>query len=144
MKQSKLRIILAGVTAVIVLAVSCSKSFLDKNPIGSLDQNTLANKAGVEGLLIGAYSLLDGFGGAGGGWQSAGSNWVYGGVASDDAYKGSDPGDQADIVPIETYAPTASNGILTKNGKPYMMVSSVAMMYCASWRQLPTLLQLIN
>lgn len=110
MKQSKLRIILAGVTAVIVLAVSCSKSFLDKNPIGSLDQNTLANKAGVEGLLIGAYSLLDGFGGAGGGWQSAGSNWVYGGVASDDAYKGSDPGDQADIVPIETYAPTASNG----------------------------------
>lgn len=110
MKQSKLRIILAGVTAVIVLAVSCSKSFLDKAPIGSLDQNTLANKAGVEGLLIGAYSLLDGFGGAGGGWQSAGSNWVYGGVASDDAYKGSDPGDQADIVPIETYAPTASNG----------------------------------
>ena len=68
MKQSKLRIILAGVTAVIVLAVSCSKSFLDKNPIGSLDQNTLANKAGVEGLLIGAYSLLDGYGGAGGGW----------------------------------------------------------------------------
>ena len=112
MKQSKLRIILAGVTAVIVLAVSCSKSFLDKNPIGSLDQNTLANKAGVEGLLIGAYSLLDGYGGAGGGWQSAGSNWVYGGVASDDAYKGSDPGDQADIVPIETYAPTASNGYL--------------------------------
>lgn len=110
MKQSKLRIILAGVTAVIVLAVSCSKSFLDKAPIGSLDQNTLANKAGVEGLLIGAYSLLDGYGGAGGGWQSAGSNWVYGGVASDDAYKGSDPGDQADIVPIETYAPTASNG----------------------------------
>ena len=110
MKQSKLRIILAGVTAVIVLAVSCSKSFLDKAPIGSLDQNTLANKAGVEGLLIGAYSLLDGYGGAGGGWQSAGSNWVYGGVTSDDAYKGSDPGDQADIVPIETYAPTASNG----------------------------------
>lgn len=93
-----------------MLAVSCSKSFLDKAPIGSLDQNTLANKAGVEGLLIGAYSLLDGYGGAGGGWQSAGSNWVYGGVTSDDAYKGSDPGDQADIVPIETYAPTASNG----------------------------------
>lgn len=99
-----------SVTASVIMLYACSKNFLDKAPIGSLDQNTLSNKAGVEGVLIGAYSMLDGYGGAGGGWQSAGSNWVYGGVASDDAYKGSDPGDQADIVPIETYSPTASNG----------------------------------
>lgn len=110
MKQSKFKILLVGVTTSLVLFYACSKNFLDKAPIGSLDQNTLANKAGVEGVLIGAYSMLDGYGGAGGGWQSAGSNWVYGGVASDDAYKGSDPGDQADIVPIETYTSTASNG----------------------------------
>ncbi len=110
MKQSKFKILLVGATTSLVLFYACSKNFLDKSPIGSLDQNTLANKAGVEGVLIGAYSMLDGYGGAGGGWQSAGSNWVYGGVASDDAYKGSDPGDQADIVPIETYSPTASNG----------------------------------
>lgn len=110
MKQSKFKILLVGVTTSLVLFYACSKNFLDKSPIGSLDQNTLANKAGVEGVLIGAYSMLDGYGGAGGGWQSAGSNWVYGGVASDDAYKGSDPGDQADIVPIESYSPTASNG----------------------------------
>jgi hypothetical protein len=110
MKQSKFKILLVGVATSMVLFYACSKNFLDKSPIGSLDQNTLANKAGVEGVLIGAYSMLDGYGGAGGGWQSAGSNWVYGGVASDDAYKGSDPGDQADIVPIETYSPTASNG----------------------------------
>ncbi|MEK7200379.1 MAG: RagB/SusD family nutrient uptake outer membrane protein, partial [Bacteroidota bacterium] len=104
MKHSKFKIILLGITTSMVLFYACSKNFLEKNPLGSLDQNTLANKAGVEGVLIGAYSLLDGYGGAGGGWQSAGSNWVYGGVASDDAYKGSDPGDQADIVPIETYS----------------------------------------
>ena len=110
MKHSKFKIILLGITTSMVLFYACSKNFLEKNPLGSLDQNTLANKAGVEGVLIGAYSLLDGYGGSGGGWQSAGSNWVYGGVASDDAYKGSDPGDQADIVPIETYSPTASNG----------------------------------
>eukprot|EP01136_Pigoraptor_vietnamica_P001354 Opistho-1_new@27867 len=110
MKQSKFKILLIGVTTSMVLFYACSKNFLDKSPIGSLDQNTLANKAGVEGVLIGAYSMLDGYGGAGGGWQSAGSNWVYGGVASDDAYKGSDPGDQADIVPIETYSATAANG----------------------------------
>lgn len=110
MKQSKFRILLIGASASLVMLYSCSKNFLDKAPIGSLDQNTLSNKAGVEGVLIGAYSMLDGIGGAGSGWESAGSNWVYGGVASDDAYKGSDPGDQADIVPIETYTPTASNG----------------------------------
>lgn len=110
MKQSKFKILLVGITTSLVLFYACSKNFLDKPPIGSLDQNTVANLGGVERLLIGAYSMLDGYGGAGGGWQSAGSNWVYGGVASDDAYKGSDPGDQADIVPIETYSPTASNG----------------------------------
>ncbi len=110
MKQSKFKILLIGATTSMVLFFACSKNFLDKAPIGSLDQNTLANKAGVEGVLIGAYSMLDGYGGAAGGWESAGSNWVYGGVASDDAYKGSDPGDQADIVPIETYTATASNG----------------------------------
>jgi hypothetical protein len=114
MKNSKFKIILTGVIASMVVLYACSKNFLEKNPLGSLDQNTLANKAGVEGVLIGAYSMLDGFGGAGGGWQSAGSNWVYGGVASDDAYKGSDPGDQADIVPIETYTPTASNGFFNQ------------------------------
>lgn len=110
MKQFKFKILLVGVTASVVLLYACSKNFLDKSPIGSLDQNTVANLGGVERLLIGAYSMLDGYGGAGGGWESAGSNWVYGGVASDDAYKGSDPGDQADIVPIETHSPTASNG----------------------------------
>ncbi len=110
MKQSKFKILIVGITTSLVLFYACSKNFLEKAPLGSLDQNTLATKAGVEGVLIGAYSMLDGYGGAGGGWQSAGSNWVYGGVASDDAYKGSDPGDQADIVPIETYTPTASNG----------------------------------
>ncbi len=89
---------------------SCSKSFLEKRPIGPTDQTTLANKDGVAGLLIGAYSLLDGIGGASGGWGSAASNWVYGGVQSDDAYKGSESGDQPDINPIETYSVTASNG----------------------------------
>lgn len=110
MKNRKFKIVIAALLTIVVVFVACSKKFLEKNPIGSLDQNTLANKAGVEGVLIGAYSMLDGYGGAGGGWQSAGSNWVYGGVASDDAYKGSDPGDQADIVPIETFTATASNG----------------------------------
>jgi len=98
-------IILTGITVI----VSCGKSFLEQKPLGALDENVLANKAGVEGLLIGAYSLLDGYG-AGGNWDASGSNWVYGGVVGGDAHKGSDAGDQGDIVPMEQYKPTSTNG----------------------------------
>lgn len=94
---------------------SCSKSFLGVDPPGSLLPQAIANKAGVEGLLVGAYSLLDGEGGAGqdnGPWATAASNWVYGSVAGGDAHKGSDPGDQNLITPIETWLVNASNNYL--------------------------------
>src|SRR6476661_3125518 len=106
MKRIKIKIAAGIVVTASVVMFACNKDFLEKAPLGSLDPGTLANKPGVDGLLIGAYSLLDGYGGGGdvgSGWESAGSNWVYGGVASDDAYKGSDGGDQPDIIPIETY-----------------------------------------
>ena len=96
------------------ITYSCSKSFLDRTPKGSLDENTLANKKGVEALLIGAYSVLDGFIDGGGiflgGWQSAGSNWVYGSISGGDAHKGTDGGDQPDINPIERFEHNATNG----------------------------------
>src|ERR1700741_4181341 len=95
-------IILTGITII----VSCGKSFLEQKPLGALDENVLANQAGVEGLLIGAYSLLDGYG-AGGNWDASGSNWVYGGIIGGDAHKGSDAGDQGDIVPMEKYQATS-------------------------------------
>ncbi len=95
-----------------VLAYSCSKSFLERKPLGSLDEATLANKRGVEAMLIGAYSLLDGTQRGDvtlGGWESAGSNWVYGSVAGGDAHKGSDAGDQPAINPIERFEHNATN-----------------------------------
>ena len=92
-----------------VMLYACKEEFLERAPLGSLDQATLSTPAGVRGVLIGAYSLLDGYGGQGGGFATAASNWVFGGVASDDAYKGSDPGDQADIVSIETYTANSAN-----------------------------------
>jgi len=108
MKRVKIKIITGAAVTVLALTViyACNKDFLEKAPLGTLDPATLANKPGVDGLLIGAYSVLDGYGAGGAvgsGWESAASNWVYGGVASDDAYKGSDGGDQPDIIPIETY-----------------------------------------
>ena len=111
-KIIKIFTILAGITII----VSCGKSFLEHKPLGALDENVLANKTGVEGLLIGAYSLLDGFG-AGGNWDASGSNWVYGGVVGGDAHKGSDAGDQGDIVPMEKYTVSATNGYFNNKWK---------------------------
>lgn len=108
----KIVLIATGIT----VAASCGKDFLEHKPLGALDQNVLANANGVEGLLVGAYSLLDGFG-SGGDWSSSGSNWVYGSVVGGDAHKGSDAGDQADIVPIQKFTPTASNGYFNSKWK---------------------------
>jgi len=85
------------------LVTSCSESFLDVKPTGVASIGQITNKSGVNALLIGAYSLLDGIGSGTTGWHAAASNWVYGGVDSDDAYKGTDAGDQPEISFIERY-----------------------------------------
>jgi hypothetical protein len=118
MKKANFKIFLPLGVTVVALVFSCSKSFLTKPPIGSYTPDVIATKAGVEGLLIGAYSMLDGFGGAGsavpggGAWVAAGDNWVYGGVCADDAHKGSDPGDQPDIVSLMTWSESSTNNYL--------------------------------
>jgi hypothetical protein len=98
----------------ITLVSSCGDGFLEKQPLGVAGEATLANKAGVNALLIGAYSLLDGVG-SGYDVYAAGSNWIYGGVTSDDAYKGSDVGDQPPIISIERYV--SQPGIIGFNHK---------------------------
>jgi hypothetical protein len=81
-------------------AYAC-EDFLVANPQGSLDGQTLANAAGVEGNLIATYRMLDHAGW--GAWGSAASNWVWGSATSDDAYKGSEASDQPPITDIEMY-----------------------------------------
>ncbi|HXD77645.1 MAG TPA: hypothetical protein VN616_07540, partial [Puia sp.] len=80
--------------AAVVILFACNKKFLNRQPIGLLSPTTLSNAHGVQSMLIGAYSLLDGEGGNNSGWGSAASNWTYGDVAADNAYKGSTPSDQ--------------------------------------------------
>ncbi|MGH7679811.1 MAG: RagB/SusD family nutrient uptake outer membrane protein [Gemmatimonadaceae bacterium] len=95
-------------TACLVLVSSAlygCKDFLTDaaSPQGTLNEETLANKAGVEGSLIAAYRSLDWNTGTGGNWGSAASNWVWASVPSDDAYKGSEPTDQPPINDVEAY-----------------------------------------
>ena len=71
-------------------------------PQGTLNEQTLANRGGVEGNLIAAYRTLDCTSSVGS-WGCAASNWVWGSVSSDDAYKGSEASDQPDIDDIEGY-----------------------------------------
>ncbi len=101
------KLIVPGIlTLMVITAVSCKK-YLDRAPVGVLSQGVVANKAGADGILIGAYALLRGFNPAvqnnAGPWAVAPSNWVYGSVAADDAHKGSSSGDQPEIVSYETY-----------------------------------------
>jgi hypothetical protein len=112
----KIKIYFIGIITIAIIIYGCRQDFLERQPLASLDETALSNKAGVEGLLIGAYSVLDGQmrnydAGAYtlGGWQSTGTNWVYGSVTSDEAKKGSEPGDQPDINPIERYESTPTN-----------------------------------
>lgn len=81
------------------------KDFLTKAsaPLGTLDEETLKTKAGVEGSLIAAYRALDWNNGVGGAWGNAASNWVWGSVTGDEAYKGSEASDQPPINDIEAY-----------------------------------------
>ncbi|MDB5288604.1 MAG: RagB/SusD family nutrient uptake outer membrane protein [Mucilaginibacter sp.] len=102
MKKLNYKLIIVGSVATLAFSMSCKK-FLDKTPTGSLNTVVLANKAGVDGLLIGAYALVDGVynNQKGSPWTTGTDNWIYGSVGADDAHKGSTPGDQPSAADIE-------------------------------------------
>jgi hypothetical protein len=97
-----------------VIISSCKKDFFQKNPLGVTSEAQLNNKAGAEGLLIGAYSLLDGNGATAGSglglqWDAPGSNWLQGDCSSDDARKGSIPSDAPDMNTFELHTVLPTN-----------------------------------
>lgn len=108
--MKKISIIFAGFLLFTVTMMACRDEFLDQSPLGTFNEDVLKNRAGVEGMLISAYALLDGTGASTNDWQAAGSGWVFGSVTSDEAYKGSDAGDQSDINQIERHEPLPTNG----------------------------------
>ena len=118
MKKATRQPMLLG-TALFLAAGSlfgCKDSFLTDaaTPQGVLDAGVLANAAGVEGNLIAAYRQVDYSNGVGGSQASAASNWIWGSVLSDDAYKGSEPTDFTAINDAENYqwSTSLTDGIL--------------------------------
>ena len=92
---------IVSVLLAVFLTTGCSDSFLDVKPPAVFDEAGLQNRNGVNFLLVGAYSLLDGVGSGATSWHGSADNWIYGSVAADDAYKGSTSGDQPEITFIE-------------------------------------------
>jgi starch-binding outer membrane protein, SusD/RagB family len=86
---------------------SCGKDWLDVRPQGILDQNVLADATGIDALLVGAYSMLDGVS-LQYGWESTSSNWVYGSIRGLEANKGTDSGDSGGPGPIQNFSETAT------------------------------------
>ncbi len=80
------------IVAALILIYGCSDSFLDKPALGALDEAVLANEKGLNGLLIGAYSQMNGSPAAL--WFSSPSNFLFGSIAGGDAHKGADGGSE--------------------------------------------------
>ena len=115
MKKGKIFLITYTI-ALVISSISC-KRYLEIPPTGVLSNNVLSTKAGVDGLLVGAYSLLRGYNPAVPNdgvrqWTQAASNWIYGSVVADDAHKGSVSYDQPEIASMESYNTTPVNTYL--------------------------------
>jgi hypothetical protein len=89
---------------VVGIATACSDEFLTREPQGQYSPSSLQTAKGVEGILLGAYAMIDGQGLDGqDAWNNDIQSWVFGGIASDDAYKGTDAGDQPEQSFIEKW-----------------------------------------
>ena len=87
------------------LWVSCSDNFLDEQPVGEISPDQILRLENLEGAVISAYSILNGqMDNASSAFNSPASNWNFGDVVSDDAYKGGGgTGDQNQIHQMELF-----------------------------------------
>lgn len=101
----------------LIAVLACKGDFTEAPAIGALSDDALKNEAGVDLLLTGAYSVLDGIDNKGGSdWGRTGDNWWFD-VLSDDAHKGSTDGDQADLYLLEIYDWTTGNPYILEKWK---------------------------
>jgi hypothetical protein len=113
MKNLKLKVMIPAAVLLLASSYSCKK-FLDSPANGALTPDVVATRTGVDGVLIGAYALVDGVYAEqqGSPWETGTDNWIYGSVVAGDAFKGSNPGDQPDAANLEAFNATGANSYL--------------------------------
>ena len=113
-----------GVVA--LMTASCNEDrFLDLKPQGSLNEDIMTSTEGADLLVNAAYAALGGPEGQSWSvWCHPTSNWTYGEVRSDNAYKGGGGvGDLNEVHRMETFDMDATNGFL--DSKWYHLYCSV-------------------
>ena len=104
MLSKKIKIISILTVSAMLFLAACKKEFLSQDTTGVLTEEQAQSRKGAQQFLIGAYAALKG-----NGWEGGGMNWVYGSIVGGEANKGSDAGDQANIVPIQQYVALPTN-----------------------------------
>lgn len=120
MNNSKYFILILAVVVVGMFTKGCGDEFLSRPALGSLSEDVLADRNGVETLLMGAYGSLSQTGSSGwgdgltgsGAWVVSPSNWIYGSVLGTEAHKGSDAGDQPQMNTLGGMNVTPATGFL--------------------------------
>ena len=111
MKRNNILKMFLSLGLILGIATACSDEFLTREPQGQYSPTALQTATGVEGVLLGAYGMLDGQGlDDQAPWENDIQNWVFGGLPSDDAYKGTDAGDQPEESFLEKWDFQATNG----------------------------------
>jgi hypothetical protein len=97
----------SGVIALSLMgaSISCSDDFLSQPPVGQYDVNTANSAAGVKGLLIGTYSLVNGSSGM----TTDPMQGLFGSIRGGEAHKGSVTGDQPQMIEVQRYEMTSGN-----------------------------------
>lgn len=107
-RNNKLLLVASVALAVSLLIGACKDSFLEVTPTSSLTEEVLSSRKGLDGLLIGCYSVLTGRDVL---FYSGFGNWVHGSVLGGEANKGTNGGDQSVVNPVQRYETLPNNDL---------------------------------
>lgn len=122
----KLNNIILSLSCCVLLTTGCSDDFLENKPQGSLSDGVMNSTEAIDLLVNAAYAGLYGFTNEQGDpWVRPMTNWSFGEVRADNAYKGGGgEGDIWDIHAMETFQVQSNNGNL--DGKWFNLYSLIS------------------
>lgn len=116
-----------------ITLTACSDDFLENKPQGSLSEGVMNSQEAIDLLVNSAYAGLFGFTNEQGDpWVRPTTNWSFGEVRADNAYKGGGgEGDLWDVHAMETFQVQSNNGNI--DGKWFNLYSQISRCNAALW-----------